>query len=48
MPNTVKEIVEAVMDVVSDKEMTKSEKEFEIARLMGNLDAIDQFGEAAA
>jgi hypothetical protein len=47
MPDTTHEVIEAVMSVITDKTMTASEKEFEIARLMGILDAIDKFGEAA-
>jgi hypothetical protein len=45
MPNTVQEVVDAVMNIILNHEMPADDKEFEIAKLMGVLEIIGKFGE---
>jgi hypothetical protein len=44
MPNTVQEVITAVMEIILNRNMSASDKEFEIAKLMGVLEIIDRFG----
>lgn len=45
MPNTVQEVIDAVMDILLNTEMSSFEKEGEICKLMGVLEAINKWGE---
>jgi hypothetical protein len=44
MPNTVQEVITAVMDIILSHDLPAHEKEFQIAKLMGVLEMIDRFG----